>query len=145
MIEELTRLVDNLEHEVSESSYEIVKLKSENKNLKLKNGILAAINDEDQKEIERLRLYRWISLWTWVKLNFRSERDRLRTINSNCEQIIRSERRKSEIIQIGFRFHSFPHNDSFMSHRPVWPIRYGYKYQLAKPWYTSGTKIELMN
>lgn len=55
VIEELTRLVDNLEHEVSESSYEIVKLKSENKNLKLKNGILAAINDEDQKEIERLR------------------------------------------------------------------------------------------
>ena len=111
MIEELTRLVDNLEHEVSESSYEIVKLKSENKNLKLKNGILAAINDEDQKEIERLRLYRWIGLRTWVKLNFRSERDRLRTINSNCEQIIRSERRKSEIIQIGFRFHSFHHND----------------------------------
>ena len=101
-------MVDNLEHEVSESSYEIVKLKSENKNLKLKNGILAAINDEDQKEIERLRLYRWIWFWTWVKLNFRSERDRLRTINSNCEQIIRSERRKSEIIQIGFRFHSFP-------------------------------------
>ena len=71
MIEELTRLVDNLEHEVSESSYEIVKLKSENKNLKLKNGILAAINDEDQKEIERLRwvlfrtdLTRGIELWT---------------------------------------------------------------------------------
>lgn len=55
VIEELTRLVDNLEHEVRESSYEIVKLKSENKNLKLKNGILAAINDEDQREIERLR------------------------------------------------------------------------------------------
>ena len=73
MIEELTRLVDNLEHEVSESSYEIVKLKSENKNLKLKNGILAAINDEDQKEIERLRwvlfrtdLTRGIELWTTV-------------------------------------------------------------------------------
>ena len=73
MIEELTRLVDNLEHEVSESSYEIVKLKSENKNLKLKNGILAAINDEDQKEIERLRwvlfrtdLTRGLALWTTV-------------------------------------------------------------------------------
>ena len=73
VIEELTRLVDNLEHEVSESSYEIVKLKSENKNLKLKNGILAAINDEDQKEIERLRwvlfrtdLTRGIELWTTV-------------------------------------------------------------------------------
>ena len=71
VIEELTRLVDNLEHEVSESSYEIVKLKSENKNLKLKNGILAAINDEDQKEIERLRwvldkidLTRAIAMWT---------------------------------------------------------------------------------